>query len=139
MWQLFNFVNSKALPNEVINNNNEMRFESKKTFHLSIRLNFVKKVIYAVGAFLMSTPAFASAESSMPFMQGLETFKDVISGPFLLCSAIILIVVTSLMNAFNHEMGSGMKTLVGVGFWLGIAMTITSSIGMIWHTSGAVC
>ena len=139
MWQLFNLVNSNALSNKVTKNNKEKKLKFKKNFPLSIKSNIFKRIIYVLGAFLVSTPAFASAESSLPFMQGLETFKDVISGPFLLCSAIILIVVTCLMNAFNHGMGTGMKVLVGIGFWLGIAMTITSGIAIIWHTSGAVC
>ena len=87
------------------------------------------------GSFLFAD-ALAANTGDLPFVSTLTTFKNAISGPFLLAASIIMIVVTCIMLAFG-EWGDGFKRMINIVMWLSIAFAATSFVTTMFG-SGAV-
>lgn len=85
---------------------------------------------------LLSGKTFAGSTGNLPFVSTMNMLKEAVSGPFLLASAILMIVVTCLMLAFG-EWGEGFKKMINVVLWLSVAFAATSFVSTMFG-GGAV-
>ncbi|MGB6977195.1 MAG: TrbC/VirB2 family protein [Gammaproteobacteria bacterium] len=76
---------------------------------------------------LITLPVFADAGNDLPFTKTMTTLQNAISGPFLLSTAVIMIVITCLMLAFG-EWGDGFKKIINIVLWLSVAFAGTSFV-----------
>lgn len=88
--------------------------------------NWINKSAFVV-ALMTINVSWAYRGSDLPFNSTLDTLKEAISGPFLVASAIIMIVITCLMLAFG-EWGDGFKKLINIVLWLSIAFGSVSFV-----------
>lgn len=105
-----------------------------KNSNLTKLLNKLIGIILSWSFFFQK--AWASSTSDLPFVSTLNTFKEAISGPFLLSASIIMIVVTCIMLAFG-EWGDSFKKMINIVMWLSIAFAATSFVTTMFG-SGAV-
>lgn len=105
-----------------------------KILNLTKLVNKPTGIILSLG--FLCQNAWASSASDLPFVSTLNTFKEAISGPFLLSASIIMIVVTCIMLAFG-EWGDGFKKMINIVMWLSIAFAATSFVTTMFG-SGAV-
>ena len=90
--------------------------------------NWRSKVVVPIVFLLMNTSAFAAKSSKkLPFEDSMDILGDAISGPFLMTTSIIMIVVTCVMLAFG-EWGDGFKKIINIVLWLSVAFSVTSFI-----------
>lgn len=86
--------------------------------------NWLKALIFGYSLVWIN---LANADSDLPFNSTMNRLRDSITGPFLMSTAIIMIVVTCLMLAFG-EWGDGFKKLINIVLWLSIAFSATSFV-----------
>lgn len=94
-------------------------------FHLR---HWGKRGLVSLSMLCANAPsAFARGMGNLPFNSTMDIVKDAISGPFLLASAVIMIVITCLMLAFG-EWGDGFKKMINIVLWLSVAFAATGFI-----------
>lgn len=84
-----------------------------------------------------SHAAFASS-TDLPFTSVMDKLKDAMTGTVAFDIASIMITVSCLMLAFG-EWGDGMKRVVQITFFCGIALGATNLVNALFGASGAVC
>ncbi len=81
----------------------------------------VAPVTVACLAFLLAGTAMAGGSTgSLPWETGLATISDSITGPVAYAASLLLIVGTGIGAAFGGDMSGMLKTVLGLGFAIGI-------------------
>lgn len=77
--------------------------------------------VVACLAFLLAGTAMAGGSAgSLPWESGLATISDSITGPVARAASLMLIVGGGIGAAFGGDMSGMLKTVLGLGFAIGI-------------------
>lgn len=109
-----------------------------ENLYLKIWAKKLKHRFFSMTCLLMYAPfACASTSGSYAFMSGLNKFKDMVTGPFLLAVSLILVTVSFIMYAFA-EMQDSMKRMVVLTFWISMAFSAVNVVILLFGGSGSV-